>query len=75
MTDPTTAGDAYDAVLIGALRDAFDRVDPVPASVIAAGMHLGDLTGDAQIPQLGQFARELLHNEALANDVAKEDQP
>jgi len=66
--------DDPDIELVAGLRDMFDRVDPVPASVTAA-CQLGDLRQDVRIPQLGAFVRELLRNEASADDAAKEDQP
>lgn len=47
----TAAGDAYDAELLAALRDKFDDVDPVLASVIDAAYQVGDPTQDLQVPQ------------------------
>lgn len=72
VSDPTTPGDAE---LIGALRDGFDRADPVPNAVFDAACRLDDLLQDVRIPQLGAFVRELLRDEAVADNAPKEDRP
>jgi hypothetical protein len=62
-----------DVDLITALRETLDRVDPVSAHVAADAYLLGDLRGQARIPQYGAFVRELLRDEAPAHDTAKGD--
>jgi hypothetical protein len=61
-----TAGDFYSAellnaadetALIAALRDEFDRVDPVPPQVVAAGMRI-DVTRQTQAPQQADTTTE-----------------
>lgn len=64
-TEPTTAGDAYDAVLIGALRDrvfSFEDYDAEAAAREAA----------SEIPQLSPFAWRWL---ADNDNAGEETQP
>lgn len=61
-----------DVELIAALRDAFDRNDPVPPDAIPAG-RLDDLRGSARIPRYGAFVRELL--DADRHETSREDTP
>jgi len=70
MTQPTTAGDAYDAELIRALGDAIDRADPVPQHVMDYALQLGDLRGLVSIPQAGQFGRQWIKDNCDTGEEA-----
>jgi len=65
--NPTTD---HHVQMLAALRDQFDRVDPVPAHVVTDAHALGDLRDQVRIPQYSAFVKEF-----LGDNTAKEDQP
>lgn len=68
MSTLATAGDAYTAVLLGPKpSDTFTLEEQHLYAALPAT--------NSELPQLGAFVRELLRDEAQADDTAKEDQP
>lgn len=67
MTDPTTAGDAYEAVLIGALRDRVFRLEDYDAEAAAQ-----DAAKD--VPRLSELAWRMKNADAH-RETTQEDTP
>lgn len=65
MTEPTTAGSAYEAVLIAGLCEHVFDLEDYDAEAAAR-------EAASDIPQLGPFARRWI---ADNDDTGKEDQP
>lgn len=65
MTEPTTAGDAYDAVLIAGLREHVFDLEDYDAEAAAR-------EAAAEIPQLSPFAWQWI---ADNDDTREETQP
>jgi len=65
MTQPTTAGDAYDAVLLAGLREHVFDLEDYDAEAAAREVA-------SEIPPFGRFVRERIAEESSAG---KENQP